>query len=89
MMQNNNRNREQLFWWISMVNFMMADLTEYLDTHPYDEKAIDSFNHYSSLYNKAMKEYAALYGPLTISTAAPDKEWCWSLSKNPWERGYV
>lgn len=89
MMQNNNRNREQLFWWITMVSFMMADLTEYLDTHPHDEKALDSFHHYASLYNKAMKEYAALYGPLTVASACPEKTWSWSLSKNPWERGYV
>ena len=72
-----------------MVHFMMVDLMEYLDTHPTDTAAMDSFYHYSSLYNKAMKEYAALYGPLTISTAVPDKTWRWSLSKNPWERGYV
>ncbi len=84
-----NKNREQLLWWITMVNFMMADLTQYLDTHPYDEAAMDSFRHYANLYNKAMKEYAALYGPLTVATAAPDKSWCWAQSKNPWERGYL
>ena len=88
-MMQNNRNKEQLFVWVTMVHFMMVDLMEYLDTHPTDTAAMDSFYHYSSLYNKAMKEYAALYGPLTISTAVPDKTWRWSLSKNPWERGYV
>ncbi|MCI5557604.1 MAG: spore coat protein CotJB, partial [Dorea formicigenerans] len=25
---------------------MLVDLTEYLDTHPCDEAAIDHFNHY-------------------------------------------
>lgn len=87
MMQN--RNQEQLLLWIDMVHFMIVELCEYLDTHPFDEAAMDLFNHYMSLYQKAMAEYAENYGPLTLSTATPDKKWCWGLSKNPWERGYV
>ena len=31
-MMQNNRNKEQLFVWITMVHFMMVDLMEYLDT---------------------------------------------------------
>lgn len=85
----NQKNREQLLQWINMVHFMMIDLNEYLDTHPYDENAMDSYNHYLALYKKAVKEYAAYYGPLNLSVAMPDKKWCWALSKNPWERGYA
>ena len=33
-MMQNNRNKEQLFVWITMVHFMMVDLMEYLDTIP-------------------------------------------------------
>ena len=88
-MMGQNRSQEQLLYWIDMVSLMLVDLTEYLDTHPCDEAAIDHFNHYQALYKKAMKEYAALYGPLTVATAAPDKSWCWAQSKNPWERGYL
>ena len=85
-MMQNNRNKEQLFVWITMVHFMMVDLMEYLDTHPTDTAAMDSFYHYSSLYNKAMKEYAALYGPLTIETARGGRgKWEWVNRPWPWE----
>ncbi len=85
MMQN--RSREQLLHWIDMVGLMLVDLCEYLDTHPCDEVAIDHYNHYQSLYKKAMKEYAQAYEPLSLSTATPEKVWCWGLAKNPWEKG--
>lgn len=38
MMQN--RSQEQLLYWIDMVSMMLVDLTEYLDTHPFDEAAM-------------------------------------------------
>lgn len=82
-----NRSQEQLLYWIDMVSLMLVDLTEYLDTHPCDETAIDHFNHYQALYKKAMKEYADAYGPLSLATASPDKVWDWGMTKNPWERG--
>lgn len=84
-----NRNQEQLLYWIDMVSLMLVDLTEYLDTHPYDEAAIDHFNHYNELYQKALKQYAEAYEPLTLSTTSPRQKWNWGLSKNPWERGVV
>ena len=82
------RSKEQLYQWISMEGFMISDLSLYLDTHPKNETALDSYNHYNMLYQKALKEYASLYGPLTLSTASNDRLWCWSVSPNPWERGY-
>ncbi len=87
-MMNQTRSREQLFQWITMTSFMLIDLALYLDTHPQDETAMDTYNHYSMLYQKATKEYSSLYGPLTLSQASPDKVWCWGISDNPWERGY-
>lgn len=86
---NQTRSREQLLHWIDMVSLMLVDLCEYLDTHPYDETAMDHYNHYNSLYKKALKDYAELYGPLTLSTAKPKNKWVWGLQKNPWERGCV
>lgn len=86
-MKQQNRSREQLLHWIDMVSLMLVDLTEYLDTHPCDEDALNHFNHYQALYQKAMTEYANHYEPLMLSYATPEKVWNWSLSKNPWERG--
>ena len=48
-----NRNQDQLLYWIDMVSIMLVDLTEYLDTHPFDEVAMDHYNHYQTLYQNA------------------------------------
>ena len=87
MMQH--RSQEQMLLWIDMTGFMAKELNLYLDTHPHDEKAMELFNQYNAMHQKAMKEYAAEYTPLTVATASPDKKWCWGQSKNPWERGCV
>lgn len=84
-----HRSQEQMLLWIDMTGFMVKELNLYLDTHPQDEKAMDLFNQYNAMYQKALKEYAAEFTPLTIATASPDRKWCWGLSKNPWERGCV
>jgi len=80
------RSQEQQLQWIDMVSFMMVDLTEYLDTHPNDTQAMALFNQYQNLYKKAMTEYAASYGPLSLAYATPDNSWSWGKQKNPWER---
>ena len=85
MMQN--RNQDQLLYWIDMVSIMLVDLTEYLDTHPFDEVAMDHYKHYQTLYQNALQEYAKAYEPLTLSTTTPENMWTWGVSKNPWERG--
>ncbi len=82
-----NRNQDQLLCWIDMVSIMLVDLTEYLDTHPFDEVAMDHYNHYQVLYQNALQEYAKAYEPLTLSTTTPENMWTWGVSKNPWERG--
>lgn len=82
-----NRNQDQLLCWIDMVSIMLVDLTEYLDTHPFDEVAMDHYNHYQALYQNALQEYAKAYEPLTLSTTTPENMWTWGVSKNPWERG--
>ena len=82
-----NRNQDQLLYWIDMVSIMLVDLTEYLDTHPFDEVAMDHYNHYQTLYQNALQEYAKANEPLTLSTTTPENMWTWGVSKNPWERG--
>ena len=44
------------------TGFAMLDAALYLDTHPKDEKAMDYFNKYQTLYREACKEYEACSG---------------------------
>ena len=72
---------------ISIVSFVVVELTEYLDTHPDDRDALSYFCYYNRMLNQMTAEYAAKYDPLTIASAeACSKEWKWGLTPLPWER---
>lgn len=82
-------NRRQLLNFIDEVSFTVYETLLYLDTHPTDQEAIGFFDKYNRLREHALKEYARLYGPLTIS-AANDREsqsWEWMNQPWPWEGG--
>ena len=81
--------QERLLHNINLMSFVIVEMTLYLDTHPTDSEAIDYLQHYGRMKDKAMREYAAKFGPLTIDTAdsANGKEWQWALTPMPWEGG--
>lgn len=69
------------------TGFAMLDAALYLDTHPKDEKAMDYFNKYQTLYREACKEYEACYGPLTHEGVDTNQGWTWTRDPWPWEGG--
>lgn len=81
--------QEKLLHDISILDFIVVELAEYLDTHPTDQNAIEYFNHYNRLNNQAKQEYSSKFTPLTLSCAAPAgcHDWQWALSPMPWEGG--
>lgn len=85
--QLSQMNQMQLLHFINVVSFHVVDLQLFLDTHPCDEDALEHFNYYSDLRNKAMKVYEEKYGPLTIDSANPDNYWDWVKEPWPWEGG--
>lgn len=85
-----NKSRQQhMLKEISMVDFAIVELTEYLDTHPDDEDAISYIKQYMTILRKLKEEYASLYGPLTLydSTFSTNKNWGWAKLPLPWEGG--
>lgn len=81
-----NSDQERMLREIGMIDFVVIEMTLYLDTHPNDRNAIEYFNHYIRLKNQALRDYAAKYGPLTLSTAdSYSKEWKWATKPMPWE----
>jgi spore coat protein JB len=82
--------RARLYHNINVIGFVIVDMIEYLDTHPYDKEAIEYLNHYLALKHQAMAEYAEKYGPLSIGNV-PDtdcNEWKWATQPMPWEGGF-
>ena len=89
---NVNRNSEQcsLLHDIGVIDFVIVEMTEYLDTHPTDMEAIDYLSHYVKLKKQAMKDYAEKFGPLSIQNVdkVGNQEWKWALQPCPWEGVY-
>ncbi|MBO4982069.1 MAG: spore coat protein CotJB [Lachnospiraceae bacterium] len=80
-------NQEQMLHDIGVVDFVLVDLMLYLDTHPYDCKAMEYFNHYSRIKNQMSREFSQKYYPLTKDMAESNKEWRWGMAPLPWEGG--
>ena len=80
-------NQEQMLHDIGVLDFVLVDLMLYLDTHPYDCKAMEYFNHYSRIKNQMSREFSQKYYPLTKDMAESNKEWRWGMAPLPWEGG--
>lgn len=87
-MNKHNIDHHQLMQWINESSFMANDLHLYLNSHPDDEKAYESFCEYSKRRKDVLKEYARHYGPLTVDTACDEQScsWKWISSPWPWEK---
>ncbi len=78
-------SKEQMLKDISIVDFVLVELTLYLDTHPFDRSAVEYFNHYSRIKNRMSKEFSRQYFPLTKDFAESSNEWRWGAAPLPWE----
>ncbi len=79
--------RDQMLHNIGIVDFVLVDLTLYLDTHSCDKDAIEYFNHYSKLKNQMVKEFSQKYFPITKDFAECNTDWRWGAAPLPWEGG--
>lgn len=76
-------NRRELFEYINQISFAVDDVKLFLDTHPENQKALDYFQKYKEKRIEALKEYAEVYGPLTVDTVSENSD-CWSWINEPW-----
>lgn len=82
-------SRKQLLSYIDEVSFAVYETLLFLDTHPDDQNALRFFREHNRKRNQALKKYAEMYGPLTISTAddTASTSWEWMSQPWPWEGG--
>lgn len=71
---------------IQAVDFVLVELTLYLDTHPKDEQALKQFNQYA-VYSKQLKaNFEEKYGPLQqYGNSVSENKWDWAKSPWPWQ----
>lgn len=80
MFGNRESTKERLLRSVSAYSFMAYEAMLYLDAYPNCAEALECYNKYKHLENRARKEYEARYGWLSI----PDECSSWEWTKGPW-----
>lgn len=71
---------------LQAVDFVLVDLTLYLDTHPDDSDAINQFNHYARERKRLKKLIESQYGPLMqYGNSYSGYPWNWNDPPWPWQ----
>ena len=76
----NTDSRERLMREIQIYSFAVCEALLYLDAYPDSRAALDYYNKYRALEQKAMSEYERKYGPIS----APDNASSWQWTEGPW-----
>ena len=70
----------QLLEQLQTVDFVLVELTLYLDTHNEDSEAIKQFNHYAKERKKVKKSIESTYGPLQqFGNSYSGYPWNWTI----------
>ena len=83
--ENNNISQTDLLDKIRCLKFSIIELSEYLDTHEDDKKALLLHNKYTNELESLKEKYQKIFGPLTIY--CPCNKWRWIEEPWPWEGG--
>lgn len=88
-MMRQGKDQYRLLHEIGVIDFVIVEMNEYLDTHPTDKEAMEYISHYVHMKNQAMMEYASAFEPLRIDNmdSCKHNEWKWATTPWPWERG--
>ncbi|MBV7507166.1 spore coat protein CotJB [Bacillus sp. sid0103] len=76
----------QLMEQLQAVDFVLVELTLYLDTHNHDLEAINQFNHYAKERKRLKKAFESQFGPLQqYGNSYSGYPWNWDDSPWPWQ----
>ena len=82
-MMNNCNLRERLMKAYQAYSFAAHDTLLYLDAYPNCKEAMESYNKYQKMAEKAKAEYEAKFGPVTVPNGIT--EWDWVKAPWPWQ----
>ncbi len=81
------RERLELLKEIMAIDFSLLELNLYLDTHPYDQRALALHNGYVNKSKMLKEVYEEKYDLLTHKHVS-DCPWEWIKNPWPWEIDY-
>jgi spore coat protein JB len=71
---------------LQTVDFVLLELTLYLDTHPDDQQALAQFAQFQRRKRVLMQQFEMSFGPLQEFGNSPTGQtWTWSSSPWPWQ----
>ncbi|MFF2479575.1 spore coat protein CotJB [Paenibacillus sp. NPDC058071] len=71
---------------LQAIDFVLVELTLYLDTHPTDSQAIQQFNAYAHKRKELAHRYESQYGPLMqFGHSYSGDPWNWNEVPWPWQ----
>ena len=77
--------REELLRRVQEADFVLYDVSLFLDTHPTNQMALNFFQEYQNYYTEVVSDYEMSYGPLVSFDADTQKGWTWVQTPWPWE----
>lgn len=82
-------SRQELLRSVQELSFACLDMNLYLDNHPDDKKAINTYNSLCTQFMQARCAYENKYGPLTNFGYSPSKyPWQWVSNPWPWDKEF-
>lgn len=71
---------------LQAIDFVLVELTLYLDTHPADEQAVRQFNENAQRRAQLAHQFESKYGPLMqFGHSFSGFPWNWSQTPWPWQ----
>jgi spore coat protein JB len=71
---------------IQQADFVLVELTLYLDTHPNDLQALEQFNRCAKYSKHLKKQFEQQFGPLMqYGRSYSDAPWQWIDTPWPWQ----
>ncbi|WP_199615227.1 spore coat protein CotJB [Paenibacillus alkalitolerans] len=76
----------KMLYELQTVDFVLVELNLYLDTHPYDQSAIEQYNQTAIQRAQLAQQFEALYGPLrNYGQSLTRSPFQWNQGPWPWQ----
>jgi spore coat protein JB len=76
----------ELLYEMQAVDFILVELTLYLDTHPQDHKAINQYNECVQKSMALKHKFQSMFGPLYhFGNSYSTYPWTWDSAPWPWQ----
>lgn len=79
-------DKSNLLRQIQKYDFVIYELTLYLDTHPDCQEALNCYHKYVEMRKATVEEYNRVCGPLNMNQVKDYNRWTWVHEPWPWER---